>query len=482
MKRLIYKLVGVVGLSLFAFSCEETMYDYPKFSTIIYLKDGGVKEIEMSNTTPMIEIQVTVGKGGVEKNRATDFVLSPMTAEELVEYNDIYKTNYVQLEETYFTLPAKTSFTTEESQKTVSVNLKIQDIVSDLDYRNTNYALLLKLTSDATVNNDMDVLVISPDIFTPKVSFDENTKVQSTNVNLGGEPEIMKFQFPFYLDFGGNDKAYEVTVQTDENALQALVTEYNQVNGTDYKLLNSMYYEMPAAVAASEDRVTGDVDVQLKAINTITEEGTFILPVQMIGNNQSTYFETDDKPCYLLVNIQKVYNDDELMDITSSLSAQSFSGNNWSNNESYDKLIDKQWESGANGTFYQSAWSTADKEAHGECTAEYGLSININLDREYKAIKFKYVSTREGTRNISSPHKIRFYGSMDGEYWIPLSDEITGLPEVRSTEWYVSPIMQGNVKHIKLAVLESKNKNGGIEYLTSNGTCIISEIEVWAAE
>ncbi len=484
MKYLRNILFGITIPSLLAVSsCNEDMYEYPEYSTVVYLKDGGIRELKLANTTPSAEVTVTVGKGGVEKHVATNFAFSPLTADEISAYNDMYRTNYVQLPAECYILPENIQIPANESQITTSVHIDIDRMISNLDYKKNHYALLLNLTSDANVNDDMDILVINPEIFIPEVLFDENNpQIQSVNVNVGSNPETSEIQFPFYLNYGDNDKDFSVMLQTDESALQALAQAYNKENNTDYQLLESKYYNMPQNAEVGPDFVFGTINIELKNINSIDKEGVYILPVQMKDNTQSVYFKTSSEVCYLLVNIQQSYTDNDLTDITSTFSANNFSGNNWTTGQGYEELVDDEWENGTNGTFYQSAWSANDKAAHGELTKEYGLSININLSKEYKAVKFGYVSTREGTKNISSPHKIRFYGSTNGENWIPLTDEITDLPEVRSKEWYQSPIMKGNIKHLKLAVLETKNKNGGIEDLTSSGTCIISEIRVWAVE
>ena len=74
MKYLRNILFGITIPSLLAVSsCNEDMYEYPEYSTVVYLKDGGIRELKLANTTHSAELTVTVGKDGVEKHLATTF-------------------------------------------------------------------------------------------------------------------------------------------------------------------------------------------------------------------------------------------------------------------------------------------------------------------------------------------------------------------------------------------------------------------------
>lgn len=482
-----YKLIALSGLLCAFTACEETGWEeYPEFSTVVYLKESGLIELQATTLSGQESVPFAIGKGGTETNTVASANLTPFTAEEMETYNDQNRTDYVQLDASYYTLPANIEIGSNEEVASGEVIVDIAKIVDELDFKNTNYVLAMNLTSDAKVNDDNQLLIIQPVLTVPLIQFNSDVPAVQTYSQAEGEAaEAPTFSFPFYVDYGSNTTAFNIAFLTDEAALAGLVDQYNQEQDTEYDLLPAAHYAMPSSVGVGQDFVSGILDVQLKDLDQL-EGGNYLLPIQMTGCDRSE-FEISTGVRYIQVSIQKTWSG-ELVNITGSLSASDISGNNYQNNEGYDKLIDGNW--GANSGFYQTQWSGND---HKEFTTEYGLSVNFDLGKVCQAVQFKYVSTRgTGNQNISRPTKIRFYGSMDGTSWTPISDEFTetedGLPQhdYNQGEWWTSPTMMGSFKHLKLSVLEVKNNRSGA-YISltdpnTTGGCIISEIEIWAGE
>lgn len=494
MKKKSYIPTLLLGLTLAVSSCDNSMDEYlSNYDTILYFRDSGVHTLELPNLIESETVSYSVCKAGYKKETAASATITPLTAEELATYNTEKGTAYVQLANDYFTAPTDISFAASDEYKTMELTLKIADIVTDLDYKSKDYVVALQLSSSVKVNEEKSLLIIRPELTVPKILFDADIeKVQSYTMPVGSTPDPeegeLTFSYPFYLNYGDNTLDFSVYFEQNNTLLQQEVGRYNTANNTSYTLLPVANYQMSSPVNVTDGDIAGQLRVFPQNLNNL-EIGNYLLPIVMSRCDQEV-FEVSSDVYYISIIVERDQRR-EWRDITDNLTAASFSGNNWdygwgTNPLGYRYLIDKLI--GANSNFWQSAWNTAQTENR-EATDEYGISINVDLGKSYQGVKFSYVSFREATRALSSPSKIRFYGSTDGITWIPVSDEISNLPYSQTEQaWWQSEALtlsdKSSFKHLKLAIKQARKKDGTLVEIKANTLegVIISEIKIEAIE
>lgn len=364
-------------------------------------------------------------------------------------------------------------------------------MTESLDYKQTDYVVALKLSSDTKVNEGKNKLVILPNLTSYKVNWGEDIadNLEKTFEQTGDEPEggYESYRFPFELNFAENSMDFTVDFVTDEATLTSEVEAYNTANHTNYELLPPANYDYPASVTVKDGDVSGVLTITPKNLQSL-EIGEYILPV-MMKSSQNGYFDVSSQKYYIKIKIvAEVLK--ELKLTTDMITLENY------DNSGIKGLIDGNW--GADrGDFWQAAWqnNTQGKPIgsmpNNLRTKENGILITLNLGKEYKKVKFSYVSVRANNKPIFSPYEIKLFD----QHGNTLQEVSSGLPFNEDTWWDSDTF--NNVSELNLAILKGYGFNNGdagnhdIDYrseIDANGNeltnmpCIISEIRVFVKE
>lgn len=465
-------------------ACDNGMDDYlGDYDTIVYFKNDKVVEVSIPNVTESVTYEYPICKGGAYNDAPANVKIENFTQEDLKDYNQINGTDYTLLPAEYFTADKEVSFAIEDGYKTIKVTLNIKSMTESLDYKQTDYVVALKLSSDTKVNEGKNKLVILPNLTSYKVNWGEDIadNLEKTFEKTGDEPEggYESYRFPFELNFAENSMDFTVDFVTDEAALTSEVEAYNTANNTTCKLLPSANYDYPASVTVKDGDVSGVLTITPKNLQSL-EIGEYILPV-MMKSSQNGYFDVSSQKYYIKIKIvAEVFKELKLTKDMITL-------------ENYDTngikgLIDGKW--GADkGDFWQAAWHNS--MPNNLRTKENGILITLDLGKEYKKVKFSYVSVRANDKPIFSPSEIKLFDQNDNT----LQEVSSGLP-FNVDKWWNSDTFN-NVSELNLAILKGFGFNSGetensyLDYCSeiaengdeeANMPCIISEIRVYVKE
>lgn len=473
-------------------ACDNGMDDYlGDYDTIVYFKNDKVVEVSIPNVTESVTYEYPICKGGAYNDAPANVKIENFTQEDLKDYNQINGTDYTLLPAEYFTADKEVSFAIEDGYKTIKVTLNIKSMTESLDYKQTDYVVALKLSSDTKVNEGKNKLVILPNLTSYKVNWGEDIadNLEKTFEQTGDEPEggYESYRFPFELNFAENSMDFTVDFVTDEATLTSEVEAYNTANHTNYELLPPANYDYPASVTVKDGDVSGVLTITPKNLQSL-EIGEYILPV-MMKSSQNGYFDVSSQKYYIKIKIvAEVLK--ELKLTTDMITLENY------DNSGIKGLIDGNW--GADrGDFWQAAWqnNTQGKPIgsmpNNLRTKENGILITLNLGKEYKKVKFSYVSVRANNKPIFSPYEIKLFD----QHGNTLQEVSSGLPFNEDTWWDSDTF--NNVSELNLAILKGYGFNNGdagnhdIDYrseIDANGNeltnmpCIISEIRVFVKE
>lgn len=424
MKMKINYLIIICSIVLGLSSCDDAMHSNlpDEYATILYLKENGLKTIDIINVENEDKIlNIIVGKGGNNPEGKATAKIITMSETELNEYNNKY---YI-LPENCYTLPPEFEFSNNDNSKEIEITLKSSEIVKLIQKDNKEYVLpLLLVSEEKVINEKSNTLIIKPTISSAKVSINMLNTSPGYVYKKEGSTEELKFNIEFLLNTE-NKWDFTCTLEDDENELQKLVNEYNSSMGTNYNLLTKDAYHMDKVRFINGINFTDySLIVEKEVCNSLTA-GEYLIPIKI--KEMSLDFSFDNtKAVFIQVSIQNNYGQ---IDLTGKLTANA----EYNDSQTVNAMIDNNPT-----TFWQSEW-TDDKNDYEEnkykwWDPKYGAYFDINLGTNYDVINFSY-QTRHNS-SVSFPAEIQLYGSSDGginwEAIGKLTREGNNLPDSKS--------------------------------------------------
>lgn len=441
-------------------SCDDAMEgNLPaEYSTVMYLKETGVKNVSMINADGDKIYRLTICKGGNTPGETASAKVVTMSEEELNLYND----KYSLLPEDCYMLPEQLDFKRGDSFRQGDIVLKTSEIVKLVQNAGDDaneYVLPLLLTSEENkISDKSNMVILKPVISSPEVSVNSTALQTGIVYTKEQSQDELLFNFEFLLNTD-NKWSFTCGLEDDENELQKLVDSYNTSKGTEYTLLPKSSYKMETV---SFEKGSGYVDYSLAVMKSecnSLNQGDYLLPVKI--KEISLPFSFDSSVRYVLVSVKNSYGE---IDLTGKLSSNS----EHNESQSVDKMTDND-----KATFWQSTWDinrfkqwqsdNANGIENNTWDETFGNYVDIQLDESYSVIQFAY-QNRE--LNNSVPAVLQLYGSSDGTTWTAISNELkrTGnsgtLPEGPS-EWFYSNEYSnvGNYTMLRLSVKKSYDKS-----------------------
>lgn len=446
MKNIISIPLLCTTLALITSCSREMEYDQPQYSSVVYLKNSGLTEVEFYNIGQDITYKTGIGRGGTNQETVGNVTLVPFTPEELKEYNEESGQKYLQIPGEYYTIKdTHIDFTANQEYADVEIVLKKE--IGEL--KGGNYILPINLQSDIhSVNSNHERLILHPNIVTPMVSFSMKEKMYETEEALGTDLSVDTYPFQIVLDYTDNTEDFEVHFLKEETELETLVDKYNISNGTDYILLPITAYSFDEKLTLSGGITNGELQVKLlqEGINKLSQ-GKYLLPIKMTRCGLKPFDVNTEDVRYIALTYSTMRK------ITLTESDITASGNA-GNNTKPSSMID-----GDTNTY----WDVCSKNqvTFNNRTCVY---FDIDLGTTYTDVELSYYSYKDGS-NLGLPHIIHVYASEDKETWKLIAkgdDEINGfLDKMQATvspeSFTTLPVMntgENGARYIRICLMD----------------------------
>lgn len=279
MKQLIRNIMLPVALIALATGCNEGDIQelFPSdYQKILYIKDGGDKNVTLYVTGQDVDYSFKVCKGGSDPVQSAAAKIEVMSQEQVDDaYSIPYGEKYKVISADAFTLTGtELEFTSADMAKTVNVNLKV-DRVKELckNEPDTRWLLPLKLVSATdSVNADNGTYAIIIDhVSEPLVGF-KKTGVEEFTCDIS-QPFSVKL--PIGLVDVDNRWGLTGTVDLDPDFLGT----YNRDNGTDYALPD-VPYTVSKSFELRSDRQETTVELSIPDFGSRTS-GSMMIPLRI---------------------------------------------------------------------------------------------------------------------------------------------------------------------------------------------------------
>lgn len=275
MKKYLSILLPGIVLSAVFLSCSEesvqSLFD-DKYDQILYIKDGGNKNITLYLTGENASYAFRVCKGGVDAKKSAQASIVVRSQDNIDEEYGAgsYK---VLPENTYKIENSQLELSADDEGKIVNVQLQ-NDNISKLSQQDakTRWILPLLLTSNSdSVNAERNqYTIVIDDVTTPQLCF-KKTGVDTLFHNFN---KPLNLSVPLGIDGIENQWTVDATIGIDNQ----LLNTYNQTHGTNYQL--PAQYEVPEKVTLTSDKQEASVNATITSFGSQTE-GYVMLPLRI---------------------------------------------------------------------------------------------------------------------------------------------------------------------------------------------------------
>ncbi|MGM9738207.1 MAG: BT_3987 domain-containing protein [Candidatus Cryptobacteroides sp.] len=222
-------------------------------------------------------------------------------------YNQEHGTSYELLpEDSYTTSDKLVHFDGKQEHGKFYITYTPEKIVGlcSGEYGLEKYALPVRIASDDVEVTDASSAVIVFRVLEPVVKMlSDKVDVQ---YDYGAEGPVVK-TVKFGMDFESKWEC-EYSIDTDQNALKALVDEYNEKNSTSFALMSPEAYSISAPegkISIGAKSVSLDIEMDPSAVPS----GRYIIPVSLKSVGSPLKISEQAKVCYVIVNCRGQYVD-----------------------------------------------------------------------------------------------------------------------------------------------------------------------------
>lgn len=480
MKKNIYILSLLLGSAFGFMSCDKAMEDnFPsEFESVLHFciqKGEHEIDVKLLNTGEAGNYNFSIGKSGNNLSATAEGTITTFSEGELETYNDDHSTSYVILPDEYYTLSTdKLSFNEKENNKSVDVTFQTSQMHEDLDLENKQYVLPLHLGAQggASVNEVLNMLILKPIVSTPIVTL-ELPEYQKFSMNVT-VPEITSqtIMMPVYVDLSENKWNFNVTVETNEESLQAIVDQYNDIKGVDYQLLPAGNHNLLSKISFAPGDIMLTKELTINRGNL--PEGDYLLPIKLLECTEKP-FDVNSTIRYIHLSLNN-----ELPEITLTPAMLHAASENFGEQRPAANMLD-----GFANTYWQNAWQFSSNASRPN-DPKYGLWLDIELKEAIKTFAFAY-QTPSNNNYLGLPEEFDVYvgnsmADMTAELQ-PISiftHEKDGLPKTNNQAiWFKSDNIYSNTpfKYIRFAFRRSME--GKDLTKKAPGSIWIAELEIY---
>ena len=483
MKNKLY--ISLLAASALAFnSCESDINNFMVDDTVGLLNSGLVTtEVYLGVDDPTKVYAIKAGKGFQDAQVSIKVDNSVLT-----EYNEL-STTAVKLDE----LPADCYSITVSSVTLTSDDYRVpfeiswnRDRLSEVLAQNPNVGLPLRMIvdSDAAIATDRLTTIIKPTLETPYVSFDMS-KLDKNGVFKAVSPtRDQVYESELYFKVTSNfiaQRDIEYTLEIDET----LIAEYNEANGTSYKLLPAEAYKLELTGNEIKQYLSEDMFKMyfyrsaLVPDNAPSNFGDFMLPIR-IKSVSSSY--VDPVNCKLLYAVSVVPMTVEkskwsIVECNSDVNDDPLSTDSEKANNGADALIDgttsKWWRSVYRYSKPDEDNPDPENDAMFEKYCALPYYAVIDLGRKTAVAKVGFEIPASSNKRYANSKAGHVEVSEDGTTWVNVG---TWVSPSAATQSVVADVTPTTARYLKFVIEEVHSEAKGVK--NPNATAI-GEINVW---
>lgn len=393
--------------ALLAFSGCETYEDlFPaEYHQVLTIKDAGTIPVTLYTTGEDGKYTFTVMKGGSEPSSSATATVVSLSDAEFTDYCNTWNLHYTLLPAEYYSLAGnELNFEGDGVRyKFVDAIFKTDQIKALMEQNSgVSYALPLLLSSPTASVTD-SLIILTPDVVTPEISFTTSGYNQLA-VFTAEDTAPKSISLPIALPIE-NQWDFTVEVSVDEEAFNT----FNAANGNRYLLLDASCYTLSNNGQVTFTSASPDASLGI-TLNCPTAYGEYILPLTITSCSMEGFVIGASRTIYVGVNHSLSKIDLEV----SQLSANSIEGS--ADGTGLAGLLDGR----ASGKHFHSSWTAPIGDPI------YGNYIQVDLKQPIQYVSFDYYTRFENGN--SAPTMIEIFVSEDGQAWRSLDVITSDLP------------------------------------------------------
>lgn len=470
-----YMLPAAVAL-LAAAACEDHRSDnLEDFQTMVYFRNGGEQSLTLYRTGEDGTYRIPVCKSGRNLQGEASVEVIPFNEASMAIYNVQQETGYSLIPSSLFqfvddngsALPdqskVKLEFGPEDAYKLVTIKLKTVEIsaLKEAD-PDRDYVLGFQLFSEGNVSQDINLIVLKPDIDIPSLAL-VSPGVESHKYT-SASPAKQTYSNTVSLNMEENEWDFTCNIAPAD---AAWLTDYNYNNAKNYELLPKSAYNLPTTELHFTKGVLDasfDVEISREGMDMLKE---YALPIILTSCSKPEFAIDQAKNAYIL----NVRMDPDQITLTADM--VEVSANHEGDGTGAPALVD-----GDPTTYWHSPWSGSVKNAD----PTYGVYVDISLKSALKAIVLSYCTRAQNENGV--PTHVVVGVSNDKTNWTVIEGGDVATDEMASAgraTWITLPPMKhsSTFKYIRLGIAESVAGDLRINYDSNPRWTALAEIELY---
>lgn len=446
-----YILALAGAISLLA-ACEDHRNDYlDEFSTMIYFRNGGEQSLTLYRTGEDGLYRIPVCKSGRNLEGTANAVVIPFDEAQMSMYNIRNETSYKLIPKDLWSFvdaqrnalsdqsKVNLEFSPSDAFKVVNVGIKTVDLSHLMEQdEDAVYVLGLQVFADESVSQDINLILLKPDIEVPFVSL--VSPGIETHKYTSASP--MKETYHNTVTLNMDENLWDFTC-TIEAAGAEWLQNYNRANGKSFVLLPASAFKLSTNELSFKSGVLDasfDVEISRDGMDMLTE---YALPIVVTGCSKSEFSIDESKNVYIL----NVRLDPDQITLTEDM--VSVSHNQSNDGGGAPALVD-----GKEATYWHSPWSSAVTDPD----PIYGVYADIALKSPLKAIVVSYCTRAQNGNGI--PVHMVIGVSNDKTNWTVIENGDVANEEMASAttgQWITLPVMKhsSSFSYVRVGVAES---------------------------
>ncbi len=473
MKTRLFTYLLLAGAAVLFTACEDHREDHLEdYQTMVYFRNGGEQSLTLFRTGEDGFYRIPVCKSGVDLKGKADAVVIPFDEAQMAMYNITYETDYTLIPANLFAFTdenrsplseqgrVELEFGSDDSYQVVYVSIKTVDLSAlMLANPDNTYALGMQVFSDGKVSDDINLLLLKPEIEIPKVAL-VAAGVETHNYT-SASPAKETYHNTLSLNMDENLWDFTCTIAPADAAWLA---DYNYNNGKSFELLPPEAYKLSTTTLEfKKGQLDAEFDVEIMrdGMDMLTE---YALPIVVTGCSKSEFLIDETKNSFLL----NVRLDPDQITLTEDM--VEVSANQSGDGTGAPALVD-----GDATTYWHSPWSGSVSNAD----PTYGVYVDITLKTPLKAIVMSYCTRAQNANGC--PTHVVVGVSNDKTSWEVIGDvQDPDMPK-GTAQWFTLPVMKhtSNFKYIRFGIAESVAGDLTVNYSSSPMWTALAELVLY---
>ncbi len=474
MKTRLFTYLLLAGAAVLFSACEDHRQDHLEdFQTMVYFRNGGEQSLTLFRTGEDGFYRIPVCKSGVDLKGTADAIVIPFDEAQMQMYNIRYETDYTLIPSNLFSFTdenrsplseqdrVELEFGSDDAYQVVYVSLKTVALSALMEANPENkYVLGLQVFSDEKVSDEINLIVLKPEIEIPMISL-VSAGVETHNYT-SASPAAETYRNTLSLNMEENLWDFTCTIAPADAAWLA---DYNYNNGKNFELLPADAYSLSTnTLEFKKGQLDADFEVEIRreSMDMLKE---YALPIVVTGCSKSEFMVDANKNAYLL----NVRLDPDQITLTADM--VEVSANHAGDGTGAPALVD-----GDVTTYWHSPWSGSVTNAD----PVYGIYVDITLKTPLTAIVFSYCTRAQNANGV--PTHVVIGVSNDKSSWTTIGDcQTAEMAEAKTATWVTLEPMKhtSSFKYIRFGIAESVAGDLTVNYASSPMWTALSELVLY---